>query len=377
VCPKYQRNRWVRGHQEDTTPLALLPIEARLNVEADHLATAAIESTKKKDRVLQVVRNPSCKVYLLNGGSPQTCKEIETLATKSNEFDLQDYYQGQPGVSNRTLNTINWAARRAAVAPMTQEEKTYSTKLLIDWLPCGAPMQRYGEHVTHCHRCKGDEPSEHIMLCPQLTKQHDEARDEFQKFLSTLKTAVPVQSALQHGYDNFLRSGTTELPQPPDESEAARDEQYQIGWDMISRGLLANEWAAIQEQATDEAEPEQRGRASGDIWATKVSRWLICDSRRYWQIRNKEREEASSPDKEPKSRALAVAQAHVIQLFGRVNKVAAEDRGIFNVSLERRLELQVQLMVEWIKTTRPIVNRMAARFRELQLCTLMSTCAPG
>jgi hypothetical protein len=79
---KYKENRWVRGHQEDTVPFELLPLEAQLNVEADELTTAAIMGTLKKDTVLQAIHNPYCHAYLLNDNTVVTRNEKEILETK-------------------------------------------------------------------------------------------------------------------------------------------------------------------------------------------------------------------------------------------------------------------------------------------------------
>jgi hypothetical protein len=62
--PRYQRNKWVRGHQEDTTPYERLPLEAQMNAQADKLATQAIITSLKKDKFLNVITNPFCKAYL-------------------------------------------------------------------------------------------------------------------------------------------------------------------------------------------------------------------------------------------------------------------------------------------------------------------------
>jgi ribonuclease HI len=80
---KYQRNRWVKGHQEDVTPYHQLTFESKLNIEADKLATEAIDTVERKNRLLKVTGNKYCRAFLLNGGDRQTRDETNTLQTGS------------------------------------------------------------------------------------------------------------------------------------------------------------------------------------------------------------------------------------------------------------------------------------------------------
>jgi hypothetical protein len=73
--PGYQRNKWVRGHQEETIPYAKLPLEAQMNVDTDELATEAIIDSLKKDRVLNAIPSPYCKAYLQEGKMYLTKKQ--------------------------------------------------------------------------------------------------------------------------------------------------------------------------------------------------------------------------------------------------------------------------------------------------------------
>jgi hypothetical protein len=161
---RYPENRWVRGHQEDTVPFELLPLEAQLNVEANQLATAAILGTLKKDTVLQVIKNPYCYAYLLQDGMIITRNEKEILQTKWRGALMHKYLKKwhnhkEPAMKDR----------------MTGNEETYSTKQLTGWLPSGTCKEMYGDQVTACHRCGGIETNDHIIQCPRqewITSSH-------------------------------------------------------------------------------------------------------------------------------------------------------------------------------------------------------------
>jgi hypothetical protein len=148
MAPEYQRNKWVKGHQEETTPYHKLSFESRLNIEADQLATEAIESVESRDKLLQVTGNGYCRAYLLNGSVRQTRDETTTLQNKRRELVLQDYYIKRLKLDKGVLHEINWAAIRMARERMSVAGRKYAIKLTIGWLPSGSRLHLFGEEVV-------------------------------------------------------------------------------------------------------------------------------------------------------------------------------------------------------------------------------------
>jgi pyruvate/2-oxoglutarate dehydrogenase complex dihydrolipoamide acyltransferase (E2) component len=137
--------------------------------------------------------------------------------------------------------------------------------------------------------------------------------------------------------------------------------QDMIGWDMAMRGLLSKEWSHKQETANDGIVRGREGEEHGDKWSSSVSLWLIQESRRFWTLRNEERQAATSPEVTDKPMALSEAEAGVRQLYGRTFEISEQDRGILAVPMERRLLLPLRTMQEWVRTTKEAVNIMAKR----------------
>jgi hypothetical protein len=362
MCPRYGENQWVKGHQEETTPLAELPMEAQLNVEADALASKEIRECKKKDRELEVIRNEACRVYVLSGGKPITNNEVETLRTKYNDLRLQDYYMERFAISKTTLDTVNWAARKAAWARLSAEERTYAIKQMIGWLPSGARPEKRGDPITTCHRCDGEETNNHVLQCPNNREEQRKSAQAFQTYLKTINTTIPIRDELVNGYFQFMTNSNTILQPRHDNCKIARRQQAHLGWDKLTRGMVVDEWACIQEHSSEKRD----GRLHGDPWASKVSEWMIKESRRFWMQRNEERQKQSSTDEPDKPRELAVAEEMVVRLYDRKKDLPEFDpvRMNFAVPLERRLQLPLNLMQAWIKTTREMVNRAIADHEE-------------
>jgi hypothetical protein len=155
-APLVQHCRHVKGHQDKVIPWHILTLEAKMNVVADGMATKAIEMRLKKDEILEVTRNPYCKAYLLNDGATMTKDEDHHLRTKWKEFELQSYFMGKQNYEQiETLEDVNWAGIRIA----------RDTKLMIGWLPTGRRLQWYGDLVTTCHRCGGEESADNLLRC--------------------------------------------------------------------------------------------------------------------------------------------------------------------------------------------------------------------
>jgi hypothetical protein len=247
-APKYRRNSWVRGHQEDTTPYHKLPLEAQLNVDADKLATAEIVNHKKKDRLLHAITNPHCYAYLVNGNTRQTHKEMEALRTNWSGSKIKEYFKTRfEYKSVTTIHSINWDALEMARRKMSLEEQIYSTKLLTGWIASDTKKALYGDLVVGCHRCGGEETNDHMMQCPRKTVAQRKTVVEFRAFLGKLGTGFAAAEEMCHGIEDWLLSGTEGSTRTANNkyTRAAAAAQGKIGWGIAMRGLLANNGARL------------------------------------------------------------------------------------------------------------------------------------
>jgi hypothetical protein len=231
------------------------------------------------------------------------------------------------------------------------------------WLASGTRKEMYGDQVIACHRCGGIESNDHIIQCSEKGTDHKQSLADFKKLLDNLKTTVTVSDAMCHGLEKWMTLGVQSVHQAPRDEwcNSAMAKQDKIGWDMAMRGLLSKEWSHKQETANDGIVRGREGQEHGDKWSSSVSLWLIQESRRFWTIRNEERQAATSPEVTDKPMALSEAEAGVRQLYGRTFEISEQDRGILAVPMERRLLLPLRTMQEWVRTTKEAVNIMAKR----------------
>jgi hypothetical protein len=81
-------------------------------------------------------------------------------------------------------------------------------------------------------------------------------------------------------------------------------------------------------------------------------------------MRNNERQKSSSIDEPDRPMAVVEAETKVKSLCNREKELAQQDRKIFDLPLEKRLELPAKHQELWYERTLPIVNRLAREERE-------------
>jgi hypothetical protein len=97
-----------------------------------------------------------------------------------------------------------------------------------------------------------------------------------------------------------------------------------------------------------------RGAVRGteaDTWSSKITTWLINKAQMIWKARNEELHKPTSPDNQQIARAALELQARVRELYEQKDNVNYQDRDLFEVPLESRLQHSVSIMRAWVAST--------------------------
>jgi hypothetical protein len=97
-----------------------------------------------------------------------------------------------------------------------------------------------------------------------------------------------------------------------------------------------------------------RGAVRGteaDTWSSKITTWLINKANTIWKARNEELHKPSSPDNQQIARAALELQARVRELYEQKDNVNYQDRDLFEIPLESRLQHSVSIMRAWVTST--------------------------
>jgi hypothetical protein len=154
----------------------------------------------------------------------------------------------------------------------------------------------------------------HLLQCPRKREAQRKTITELRAYLETLKTATTVAEAICNGVEEFLTEGEQRSGRQTQgvKTKAAAQGQSKIGWDKAMRGILSKKWGEICFEV-----PDNNKQMQCATWTSLVSLWLTRESRKYWTVRNEETQSLSSPEEKDKSRARALAEAGVRELYAR------------------------------------------------------------
>jgi hypothetical protein len=150
--------KWVKAHQDADCLYCDLPWNARLNVEADSLATAYYE-TAKSSRMKPLVDPaffPSSQVSLLVNGQRVTASIPEAICFHVNGTNHRKYLQQtKPGWQHDDLwNLIDMECLGQAYKSLPTLQRNNVSKMLHGWTNTGSQREKINlASSSVCPRC--------------------------------------------------------------------------------------------------------------------------------------------------------------------------------------------------------------------------------
>jgi hypothetical protein len=153
----------VMSHQDDERHFADLTRPKKLNILADHRATAALDTLHAAGKTTAFYPLPTCRGYFRDrNGRYITSREIRTLRTALPENELREYLQCRNDWSNETYNSVNWSAYSLASAGLSDNARTFVVKLTHNWLLIGVRKRRCSATSDLCRHCNEVETAPHV-----------------------------------------------------------------------------------------------------------------------------------------------------------------------------------------------------------------------
>jgi hypothetical protein len=206
------RPQWVRAHQDNSTVYHALPLSARLNIDADFLATRyrhhgrlrAIESVDHRD-------DQQVSVYI--NGLLVTSQYDECIRFHVNGYHHRHYVQQRHGWNNRTWESIDFHTFGRHFKRLQPTHRGQHFKFVHDQLPIGERRFREAtikdESLKLCPCCQEEEETpQHFIRC--------QSNPSFHSSLDTLRSDIltsdihPVRYLLADGFCHV-----TQLPDTP------------------------------------------------------------------------------------------------------------------------------------------------------------------
>jgi hypothetical protein len=283
---------WVKAHQDASISYDRLPLPARLNIDADFLATRYREHGRLRSRSSVDHRQDNGSTLYING-SPVTGNYDECVRFHVNGYHQRTEIQKTEQWSDTAWDLVDFHTFGTHFRKLRPSVRTQHFKFIHDVLPLG--IQRFREAsikedtLKRCPCCKeADETSHHFLRCI--------ANPMFDTSLSTLRSDIltsdhhPIRYLIAEGICHTLTSDSPFAPsthQYPSHFHAGIDSalssQQCIGWNSAVKGFLAREWSelAIRDMHTSGLDTRK-----GNNRMQQIISALCRHTRRLWIARN-------------------------------------------------------------------------------------------
>jgi hypothetical protein len=153
----------VKGHQDTTMTVDKLSKEARLNVQADELATNALK-TQAHGIYCELTANP---VSLWIDNEPITSKMKTCVRTAHLAKPLLEYLGKKLEVSQTTLDCVWWTVHGKAIKVLPAKDRMRIQKFIHKrWATNHREAKYYNHRQPACSVCGAqDEDEDHILRC--------------------------------------------------------------------------------------------------------------------------------------------------------------------------------------------------------------------
>ena len=169
--PKRPTIEWVESHQDDHKANRNLSFGAKLNIQADKLATIGLQSLKCKPRVPMA---PSSCVQIHMNGTTITREFRKEVRLRVHKQKLSEYYCARFRWSSRLITRIDWSIFGPAYIRRTKKKFVWTHKFHNRKLPTGERMKnRGGLEDERCCSCGALlETDDHLFQCPKRPQFH-------------------------------------------------------------------------------------------------------------------------------------------------------------------------------------------------------------
>ncbi len=292
VLKRSVRPIWVKAHQDVSISYDRLPLPARLNIDADFLATRYRDHGRLSSRSLVDHRQDNGSTLYING-SPVTGHYDDCVRFHVNGYHQRIEIQKTEQWNDAAWDLVDFHTFGNHFRKLRPALRTQHFKFIHEVLPLG--IQHFREAsikdatLKLCPCCKvSDETHHHFLRCT--------ANPAFASSLSTLRSDVltndshPIRYLIAEGICHVLTSDSTFAPDTHQYNShfypgitSALSLQQQIGWNSAVKGFLAREWSelAILDMHTSTRDPR-----AGHTRMQQIISALCQHTRRLWIARN-------------------------------------------------------------------------------------------
>ena len=370
------KTTWIKGHQDEDKTYDELSSDAKLNVDADRLASEHYWSGHGIRPSPQTMHLAEYRITIAINGVIYPTRIDEQIRYHINGSYLKEYLQRHHGWSERTWKTIDIAAFGRHFKSLAGNKRVHHMKFIHNIQPIGVNKTKVhrstDETLSQCPCCKAQEETQfHMLHCPQnpsrakaikalrtACRKSDGNRfsqvigDILEQWLSN-----PDQTpSLKNRLNPFLRHEF--YPKEYiDLINCAISQQADIGWHDMLRGFLSVKWHQLaSSHFSSEDGSEIINRNDGANRVHRILRCIHTFANDIWKGRN---EILHGNEKEKETRRLSAIDMEIRKLHDDVESVMTNDRFYCETSLNCLLEGSVANKRRWLLRVKASRKRKA------------------
>jgi hypothetical protein len=342
----------VKSHQDDDGPVAGLTLEARLNVQADTLATAALFDAPT---VPKVALFPTAQCQLIIDGKSITRKIPQAIRHQAGLNDIQTYLMERNNWSEDTFSEVDWEAHGKAHSHH-REQRCYLIKLCHRHLPTGQTLHRRDDkYPARCPGCgNSDESHDHFIGCAAVSriKWRLQLLATLKKQLQVTKTAETLQDLILDVIDKAIAGRPISVAGPF--AHILRS-QERIGWRAMLHGYWSIEWqkaytASYTIPTVENTKERNKRHVAMALWQKRIIQTTWSLMIRLWKIRNDERHGRDAETRDQARRE--VLQNEIEVLYSERELYPLRVQKLLRSSFETHCHERVTKLQDWIDAYR-------------------------
>jgi ribonuclease HI len=373
--------KWIKGHQDLTTPYHTLSLPAQLNCDADQEADLYHHQAQRlqqqdnlhqhhhqtQQQYQQVTPLPSTPAQLIIQHQSVT-KHLKRRVREAIAITrLQAYLKHKFQWDDTIFNCIDWQLYQQIIGKYT-DQRTTIVKHLHVLSPTGHIAHRNDPNLPHeCPACGVPfEDNAHVIKCLHPTRRIWRDNTTQKLFHYRPEESDPhLLDILRDGISRYHSNHPLPNPQQyPRRYHVLIRQQNSIGWDHLYRGRWCKEWDTLQTQYRQHQNHAPPTTISS-TWTLGIGRLLIDQWLALWKLRNEQRH---GVDQARHSRIREHALRHELQkLYTFKSQVCPIDNHIFQASAEAHLHHTPNLdhIETWIAVHKEAIQASAAMAKRL------------
>ncbi|KAI2500344.1 hypothetical protein MHU86_14152 [Fragilaria crotonensis] len=365
---------WVKGHQDDNRSYDRLPRSARMNIDADFLATryrnqGRFQSTPSVDH------QESQKVSFTINGLRINNHFDDSIRYHINGYHLRQYLQEQHSWSDSTWQEIDFSIFGKFFRRSSPSKQIRHTKFVHDQLPLG--IRRYQQaripdaSLKLCPCCKNhDETATHLLRCPNNPAYRSSIHELCKKIQAgePHSTKYLIAGVIRKWSSNTDPDLLVDIAESPSHLHpiinSALQSQTKIGWDLLLKGYFSTHWRTLA--SMDMYNPTSFDNTKGEAMMLNIMTAIADHFSRLWAARN-EVLHAKHDNALRDSRSAEISE--VRHYFSRPHLLRFDDRHYCEGSLEALLNGKSSTRRRWLRQVKKSIELQEAQSSRQSLIT--------